>query len=146
MDKINIENVQLTPLLIIDGELGNVMHALKKTEPNFSEFGEAYFSTVHCGKIKGWKKHRQMTLNLVVPVGKIKFVIYDDRSGAFSKNQFFEVCLSPENYQRLTVPPQVWMGFQGVSSSLNLLLNLASIPHDPDETESCDLKDIPYSW
>ncbi len=52
---------------------------------------------------------------------------------------------SLENYQCLTVPPAVWMGFQGIAHQ-NMLLNLASTPHDPEEIDHCDLKTIPYAW
>lgn len=148
MDPItpHLSGVFLIPLKIIEGELGSVMHAIKQTDEQFSGFGEAYFSTVLPGKIKGWKKHQQMTLNLVVPVGQIKFVIYDDRSEQTLANPFFEVVLSPENYCRLTVPPGVWMGFQGVGTNTNMLLNLASIVHDPAEAIAQNLNAIPYSW
>ena len=77
-----IDGVILTDLKIILGENGGVMHALKATESSYSGFGEAYFSSVVTGKIKGWKQHLKMTLNLVVPVGAIRFVIYDDRDAS----------------------------------------------------------------
>ena len=43
----------------------------------FSEYGEAYFSTLKFGEIKGWNMHERMVLNLIVPIGKVIFVIYD---------------------------------------------------------------------
>ena len=124
----------------------NSSQSNENVDSDFQNFGEAYFSTIDQGKIKGWKKHHQMIMNLVVPHGKIKFVIFDDRPNSSTNNQYFEIVLSPENYQRLTVPPNVWMGFQGIASHRSLLLNIASILHDPDESESCYLNKIPYSW
>lgn len=141
-----IEGLKITPLKIFKGDFGNVMHVLKKGETNFINFGEAYFSTIDQGKIKGWRKHHLMIMNLVVPQGEIKFVIFDDRSKSATNNKFMEIVLSPENYLRLTVPPKVWVGFQGISPSNNLLLNIASIPHDPNESELCHLSKIPYLW
>lgn len=149
MDKLisNIDGVTLTPLKIIKGEKGNVLHALKSEEQTFFGFGEAYFSTVLHNEIKGWKKHREMILNIVVPVGKIKFVIFDDREKSRTKNQFFEITLSPENYYRLTVQPGLWMAFKGLSNPLNMLLNIASIPHNPNEAENVTLQTINYyNW
>jgi dTDP-4-dehydrorhamnose 3,5-epimerase len=146
MDSLNIEGVSLIPLRTIKGELGNVMHAFKNSDSDFINFGEAYFSTIDQGKIKGWKKHRQMIMNIIVPQGQIKFVLFDDRFDSSSYKQFFEIILSPDNYQRLTVPPKVWMGFQGISPYNNLLLNIASILHNPSETEICELEKISYSW
>lgn len=141
-----IEGVLLTPLKIIEGTDGNVLHALKKQENAFSNFGEAYFSTVRFLAVKGWKRHREMTLNVVVPVGAIKFVLYDGRKDSSTYKEIQEVELSIKNYQRLTVPPGIWMAFTGRSEGLNMLLNIASIPHEPLEAENLPISNdiIPY--
>lgn len=143
-----IEGVILTPLKIIPGDAGDVLHVLKKIESSFHGFGEAYFSTIKKGTIKAWKRHHEMTLNLVVPCGKIKFVLYDDRKDSSTYNEFFEIILSRENYQRLTLPPMIWMGFKGLDDGLNMLLNIANIPHDPEESDRLDVVNnkINYKW
>jgi dTDP-4-dehydrorhamnose 3,5-epimerase len=142
----SIEGVLLTPLREIKGESGNVMHALKAHEESFHGFGEAYFSSVYPRAVKGWKKHRKMILNLIVPVGAIKFVLFDDRPDSISFQLIQEIILSTENYQRLTVPPGIWMAFQGLGETTNMLLNIASIPHDPLEAENLPVQNeiIPY--
>lgn len=142
------EGVGLTPIRIIPNINGDVLHALKATDASFSAFGEAYFSTIGFGKIKGWKKHTRMVLNVIVPVGEIQFVLFDDRRPNLSRSFFFEVALSRDNYQRLTVPPGIWMAFRGKGKEENLLLNIASIPHDPQEAENLPLENdyIKYSW
>jgi dTDP-4-dehydrorhamnose 3,5-epimerase len=137
MDSV-MKGIAITPLKIIINDLGSVMHALKMDDNGFFSFGEAYFSTVKKGVIKGWKKHTQMILNIVVPVGKIKFVIYDDRLDSDTSGQYFEIILSArENYQRLTIQPGLWVAFEGLGDDENLLLNIASIKHDPSEAENC---------
>lgn len=143
----NIEQVILTPLRIIEGQTGNVMHALKAAEPSYNGFGEVYLSTVQLNCVKGWKKHRRMLLNIIVPVGAIRFVLYDDRAESKTFGKIQEIILSRANYQRLTVPPGVWMAFQGLSEGENMLMNVASIPHDPTEADNLDLNNtlIPYS-
>ena len=125
---------------------GNVFHGMKKSDPGFNGFGEAYFSTINCGDVKGWKKHLRMTMNLIVPVGEIRLVIYDDRNESSTKGTFFDVCLSQQNYQRLTVPPGVYVGFKGIGNDINLILNVADIVHDPDESEIIPLESIQYNW
>ncbi len=142
-----IDQVVLTPLRIIPGDSGDVMHAIKMQESSFHGFGEAYFSTVDKNAVKGWKKHHKMILNLVVPTGAIRFVLYDDRPDSRSYKSFQETILSKENYQRLTVPPGVWMAFQGLSDGLNMLLNVASIPHDPLESLHLPIQneEIPFT-
>jgi dTDP-4-dehydrorhamnose 3,5-epimerase len=143
-----IEGVMLTPLKIIPGDAGDVLHVMKRTDASFCGFGEAYFSTVNKGQIKAWKRHREMTLNLVVPCGEIKFVLYDDRAESPSCGKIFEIVLSRGNYQRLTVPPMIWIGFMGIGVGLNMLLNIANIPHDPQEAYQLDINDtrIQYDW
>ena len=143
-----IEGVELTPLKVIPGDSGNVLHAMKRTESSFHGFGEAYFSTVNKGAIKAWKRHNKMTLNLVVPCGDIKFVLYDDRQDSQTYGQINELTLSLQNYQRLTVPPLVWLGFKGLGDDLNMLMNVSDIPHDPDEYDRIDAykNHINYQW
>ena len=139
-----IEGVIITQLDIIETPGGNVLHAMKDSSAGYSKFGEAYFSQVHCGAIKAWKRHKTMVLNLVVPVGKIRFVLFDDRM--VSSEKFQEVVLSKENYCRLTVPPMIWMGFQGSGPDVSLLLNIASIVHSPEESDHKPVDSIKYKW
>jgi dTDP-4-dehydrorhamnose 3,5-epimerase len=86
-----------------------------------------------------------MTLNLVVPAGKIRFVVFDDRAQSPTKGCFNEFILSPGNYARLTVPPKVWLAFQGLDEK-NILLNIANLEHVPEETERKMLPEISYNW
>ena len=139
-----IKDVLITKLDVIDAPGGNVMHGMKETSIGYSGFGEAYFSQVDKGIIKAWKRHKNMTLNLIVPVGKIKFVLFDDRDE--SNIRFQEIIISRDNYCRLTVPPMVWMGFQGLSSEKSMLLNITNIEHDPGEVDRLEIDKINYNW
>jgi dTDP-4-dehydrorhamnose 3,5-epimerase len=138
-----IKDVLITYLDVIDTPGGNVMHGMKKTSTGYVGFGEAYFSQINDGVIKAWKRHREMTLNLIVPVGKIKFVLFDDTN---STGQFQEIIVSKSNYCRLTVPPMVWVGFQGLSSNGSVLLNIADIEHNPNEVDRLETEKINYDW
>ena len=146
MVKIEIKDIQVTPLQQIYHPQGNIFHGLKKSEPGYVNFGEAYFTTINQGEIKPWKKHVKMTLNLIVPVGEILFVLFDGREDSITHNNFMEIVLSPQNYCRLTVPPHIWMAVQGLGSGLNLLLNISDIEHDPSEIIRLDIDDIKYDW
>jgi dTDP-4-dehydrorhamnose 3,5-epimerase len=133
-----MDGVILTPLKQISHAKGAIFHAMKISDKGFSGFGEAYFSTVNKSSIKGWKKHTKMTLNLVVVTGEVEFVVHDSVD-------FFNVKLSKDNYQRLTVEPGLWVAFRGLSDE-NMLLNLASIEHNPSESKSVDLGAFDYDW
>ena len=139
-----IKDIVITHLDVIDTLGGNVLHAMKKSSIGYSGFGEAYFSQVDKGTIKAWKRHKKMTLNLIVPVGEIRFTLFDDRE--VSNTQFQEVVISKNNYCRLTVPPMIWMGFQGLSVGGALLLNIANIEHDANETDRLEIDKINYDW
>ncbi len=137
---IILEGVTITPLKRVHHPKGDIYHALKCTDDSFEEFGEAYFTTIHQNDVKGWKQHKTMLMNLVVPVGVVGFHFFNER---ISKGAFVEV--APHNYVRVTVQPGIWMAFQGLSKDLNLILNLASTPHDPAEAINVELGAFPFS-
>jgi len=143
---ISVDGVGLTPLNIINVPNGDVLHCMRQKDFGYAGFGEAYFSFIEAGAVKGWKRHRRMFLNLVVPVGAVRFVIYDDRCESHSYGVFQEVTLSVCNYQRLTVPPLVWVAFQGSGEQGGMLLNIASIEHDPNEADRKAVEEIAFDW
>ena len=138
----------IEPLKQIIDERGKVMHMLRCDSPLFKQFGEVYFSLVHLGVVKAWKRHLKMTQHFAVPVGQIKLVLYDDRKDSTTSNQLEVHELGESNYSLLVIPPLVWYGFQGISKESALIGNCTDIPHDPDESERLDLKNdvIPYHW
>jgi len=141
-----IEGLLFTQLSVIDTKGGAVLHGMKSGDLGYSGFGESYFSTIHPGAIKGWKLHYEMVLNLVVPVGCVKFVIFDNRDHSETFGEFTTIELSQNNYGRLTIPPKLWFGFEGIDEKDSLVLNIASIHHDPNEFEQIDLDQINYDW
>ena len=144
---MDINGVIVTPLSIINTKGGDVLHAMKSRDDGYSGFGEAYFSKVDPKAIKGWKLHKKMTLNLVVPIGSVRFVLYDNRDERNNTNQFQEVVLEEKiNYSRLTIPPMIWVGFQGISQKTSLVLNLANIEHTIDEIDRKELDEIKFNW
>jgi dTDP-4-dehydrorhamnose 3,5-epimerase len=142
-----INGVVVTPLSIIDTTGGDVMHGMKHSDKGYVGFGEAYFSIIEYGLIKGWKRHKEMVMNLVVPLGAVRFVLYDGRHDYTDYSKFQEITLSrDDNYCRLTVPTGVWMGFQGLSEIDSILLNIASIEHSLEEVDKKALDEINFDW
>lgn len=142
-----MEGVTLHPLKHIIVPKGDIYHALKSTDEGYAGFGEVYFSLIEHGKAKGWKRHNRMTLNLIVPVGTVKFVIYDDREDSPTYGEFEEIILSPEsNYQRLTVAPGLWMAFYGEGKGTSMLMDIIPEPHDPLEASRMELEAIRYKF
>ena len=128
-----------TPLPRIETAGGEVLKAMRADEPGAVNVAEAYFSRVDPGAIRAWKLHTEMTVNVVVPVGHVRFVVHDD-------GHFATFDLGPEHdYSRLTIPPGTWFGFQGGDSG-GLVLNRADTLHRPDEGRSRDLDAFDYEW
>ncbi len=134
-----LNNIFTSDLKQIKLEDGDVLHGIKKTDFGYKDFGEAYFSSIKFSRVKAWKKHTKMTMNLIVPLGEVKFVMTDGKN-------FQEYILSRENYMRLTVPPMIWFGFQGKSDQDALILNISDILHDPNEVIKCELDKFSYDW
>lgn len=144
-----IEGVTLTELRELGDERGTVLHMLRSDAPEFTRFGECYFSEVSPGAIKAWKRHRAQTQNLAVPMGRIRVAIYDDREGSATRGNLQVLELGrPDAYLRLRVPPGLWYGFQCISATPALVANCADLPHDPAEGEQRPADDptIPYHW
>ncbi len=139
-----LADILLTPLSRIEAAGGDVLHAMKQGDVGYVRFGEAYFSWVSAGAVKAWKRHTRMTMNLIVPVGQVRFVFrLSNTDGA---DEFRVEEIGVDRYARITVPPGIWFGFQGLRTPQSLVLNIASIPHDPNEVERLTLSDINYAW
>ncbi|CAM3858502.1 dTDP-4-dehydrorhamnose 3,5-epimerase [Parendozoicomonas haliclonae] len=132
--------VIVTPLNKVHHSKGDIFHVLKRSESSYSDFGEAYFTSVYAGVTKGWKKHTRMRMNLVVPVGDVTFFIHCEKEGKTES-----ITLGGKHYARLTIEPGYWVAFRGEEQAINLVLNIASLPHDPLEAESFELNRFPLS-
>ena len=140
MGAVSVNQILITPLKRIQVAGGDVLHGMKCSDPGYLDFGEAYFSIVEVDAIKAWKRHLQMTLNVIVPLGVV-FFVFIDQEGAVR-----EEVVGENRYIRLTVPPGIWFGFKGLGNKANMVLNIANIPHDPNEVERLSLDDLDYIW
>ena len=141
---MKLADILVTPLRRIEVAGGDVLHAMKQTEAGYFGFGEAYFSWVSTGAIKAWKRHTQMTMNVVVPVGQVRFVFRCDNADGIEEFRVEEIGV--DRFVRITVPPGIWFGFQGLHTPQSLLLNIANIPHETNEVGRLALTDINYDW
>ena len=141
MGKNILKKIKITPQKIIKLSSGNIMRILKKGELKNWSFGEAYFSKIKFGKIKAWKFHTKMILNLIVPVGKVKFVFYSQ------KNKHFKVIeIGEKRYSRLTIPAKIWFGFKGVGKPESIILSLSNLKHSKKEIFRCKKNKIKFNW
>ena len=143
-----IKGLEIHNLKIIPNPNGEIKHIIKSNDKGFVGFGEVYTSSVNYNCIKAWKRHHQMTSNLVCIQGVIKIVILDLRQNYTNLANYNEFILSPTNYKRITIPPGLWYGFQGIGENTNILVNIYDIIHDPSEQESIDINSFVnfYKW
>jgi len=138
-----IDGVLLTPLRRLPGPAGDLLHAMKASAPGYAGFGEAYFSEIHEGAVKSWRRHRAVTANLVVVVGAVLFVVRDpavpDNAEAFRLS-------ATDAYGRLTIAPGLWFAFKGLGSGTSLVLSVSNREHDPAESDTLPLDAFPYAW
>ena len=73
MDK-SLNNIKEIKLKIFQNKKGNILRGFRKSKSIKFPFSEIYFSRIKYNKIKGWKYHTKMTMELFVPIGKVKFI------------------------------------------------------------------------
>lgn len=122
-------------------KLGGLYKFISVDDREFNKFGEVYFSFVKKNKIKCWKKHNKMKMNVVVPMGSVKFVFKLN-----DLNNFYEVTIGKNNYKLLTINPGIWFGFKGLSEN-NMVVNLSDIKHSKTEVSILKKNQINYlNW
>ena len=143
-----IDGVLTVPLRRIPDERGTIFHMLRADDPHFVDFGEIYFTSVYEGVVKGWHKHRDMTLNYACVHGRVKVALYDDREGSPTHGTVQEVFLGPDEHSLVVIPPEIWTGVKGMTSPFAIVANCATHTHDPERTTRLDPfdNDIPYDW
>lgn len=148
-DEYVIEGLEVTQLSELKNPLGSVLHMFRCDAPEFTQFGECYFSEIVPGAVKAWKCHRLQTQNLAVPVGRVRTVVYDDRAGSPTRGQIKSMEMGrPDSYVRLRIPNGVWYGFECMGEVPALIVNCSDLPHNSEESEVRSINDphMPYPW
>ena len=141
MKKNILNTIKVKFLKVIMLPAGNNIHIIRKNEMKKWSLEEAYFSKIKFGKIKAWKFHKKMTLNLTVPYGNVKFVFYCNKN-----KKFRTINIGKNKYTRITVPPKIWFGFKGLSKPESVILNLANFRYNKKEIVRKKINQIKYNW
>ena len=143
-----IAGVRIVPLARFVDARGAVLRMRRADDPDFVSFGEVYFSLVHAGIVKAWRRHTRTTANMAVPVGTVRLVLIDGRADSPTTGHVIERLIGEPDYCLVTIPPGVWSGFRAEGGGSALVANCLSEVHDPGEVESCDAAstDMPYLW
>ncbi len=134
----SMNHFKLHNIITKDNKAGNIIKFIDIKSKFFDKFGEIYFSEVNYKMIKGWKLHKQMQMNICVPAGEVKFVL-------FCNEKFNEIIMNKKSYI-LTIYPNTWFAFQGMSKNLNLVTNFSNIVHTDEESITKPLSQFNYEW
>ena len=143
-----LEGVFCEPRKVITDGHGTVLQHLRADDPCFAGFGEVYCSVIPPGAVRAWKRHKKISQRMIVPAGKVRFVLYDPRKGSATQGKTQEIVLSRENHGLFGIPPGIWYGFEGLGPGESLIVNCANEPHDPGEVERLPLLNdvLPVKW
>ena len=134
-----IKNLKIYKIKKIENVNGDIQKILNCSDQAFNGFGEIYTSSILYKKIKAWKCHTKNKLNLFVVSGKVKFVFYD-------LSNYLEVILDEESLQMISLPPNLWFGFQGLNYPSSLILSISNKLHSEDEIHRKELNKILHNW
>ena len=145
-----IRGVKTKTLRVIPDERGRLFEMLRRDDPLFKAFGQAYCTTVNAGAVKAWHFHKKQTDNFICVSGMIKLVCYDGRAGSPTKGRINEFFIGIHNQQLIQIPPGVHHGFKGLTEPEAVVINVPDAPYHhakPDEyrTSPHDGR-IPYDW
>ena len=145
-----IDGVQVKDLKLIADERGFLMEILRRDDPLFKQFGQAYVTAAYPGVVKAWHYHTKQTDYFCVLTGMAKIVLYDARDGSPTQGQIAEIFMGEQTRKLLLIPPHVYHGFKNIGQELCLILNLPTELYDytqPDEFR-CPPHNgpVPYDW
>ncbi len=143
-----IEGVIEKPLKIIEDDRGAVLHMLRKSDFDFEQLGEVYFSQINKDVLKGWYRHATKVNHFAVPVGEIKLVLYDGRENSNTATEIYELTIGRHNYSLVRIPSMVWYSFKGLSQPYSLITNCTTEVYDEKSSFrlEIDTPEIPYQW
>ena len=145
-NKINISGVKINNLKTFLTDGGSVGHVIKKNDKNFFGFGEVYYTSIKYNKIRGWKLHKKMIVNLMVLIGKLEIIIFDNRKKSKTNGKFKKIILNENDGKRLTINKNLWFAFKGISKTETKIINISNILYDKNELLEKKLNEINFDW
>ena len=123
-----IEGVQVDPAATDPRRAGDrLAHAQAHRSRTSASSARSTSRPIYQGVVKGWHRHERMALNYACIHGRIKLVLYDDRTGSPTRGELMEIFLGPDNYSLVVIPENVWNGFKGMAPE-SIVANCATRP------------------
>ncbi len=145
-----IEGVRIKELKFIKDERGKLMEVLRRDDPFYTEFGQAYVTTARPGIVKAWHYHKVQDDNIALLAGKIRFGLFDAREDSRTRGESMDLVVEEEAPVLIHIPKGVYHGFKCVGVAEAMVMNVPTEPYNhesPDEfrVDPFD-NDIPFDW
>ena len=145
-----IEGVVVKNLIPILDERGYLQECFRSDWEIFEKFGQAYITTAFPNVVKAWHYHKIQSDNIIVLSGMAKIALYDARESSPTYKTANEFYMGIHNPLLLHVPPYVYHGFENITDSEILILNIPDEVYNyenPDEHRVDPFNnDIPVKW
>lgn len=144
-----IAGVVTRPLRVIADERGWLMEVLRRDDPMFKSFGQAYISATYPGVVKAWHYHEKQVDLFACVAGMVKLVLHDTREGSPTHGVTNEFVIGDRNPMLVLVPNHVYHGWKCLGTVPALVLNVPTEPYDhesPDEFRLEPHGSLPYDW
>jgi dTDP-4-dehydrorhamnose 3,5-epimerase len=95
-----------------------------------------YQATIAPKKVKGWVVHRKQDDRLFISMGKLRIVLYDDRSESPTYRMLNVHTISERNRALIVIPQGVFHAVQNVGEKEAVFINMPTRPYnhaDPDK-------------
>jgi len=145
-----IDGMEQKRLIPHADERGYLMELLRRDDPVFTRFGQAYVSLSYPGVVRAWHYHQVQTDGICVVKGMAKVVAYDTRDDSPTKGELCELFIGEQNPVLVKIPPMIYHGYKAISTEPVLVINFPSEPYNrqhPDELRlPYDSPEVPYNW
>jgi dTDP-4-dehydrorhamnose 3,5-epimerase len=145
-----IDGVHIKKLRFIEDERGRLMEVLRKDDPFYGKFGQAYVTTARPGVVKAWHYHMLQDDNIALLVGKIRFGLFDAREDSRTHGESMDLLADEKEPVLIHIPRGVYHGFKCVGDVEAMVMNVPTEPYNhnsPDELRVDPFEnDIPFDW
>mgnify|MGYP003338595557 CR=1 FL=1 len=105
---------------------------------------ELYFSELFENQTKGWKLHSEQTQNLTIAWGSLIIVTLKKFEDYFVYEKFYLDFNNEKKFGFVRIPPNIYYSLVQKNSTKSLILNFTFSSHDPRESKTINLDDIPF--
>jgi len=128
-------------LRVHSDDRGFLYEVLRRDDPQYRKFGQAYINYTEPGVIKGFHKHMENEDNFVCISGRLKLVIVDEETE--EAREFF---LGAENLVCVNIPANLHHGWLVLGNERACVLNVSTEPYNSSEPDEVRISPDSFEW